>query len=354
MQSEEIMKTKSSFVALIASAILAVTFFMSLSAAAQDQAASKETSAKPASSAASAPQGAMPFDTPEAAADAIVKAAADYDVAKLMAIVGPDGKDFISGGDVVKDKTAGLDFAKLAGEKMTVSVDQSNPNKATIIAGNDDWPMPVPLVKRNGKWYFDAKTGRQEILYRRIGANELDAITICRGYVEAQREYSLTPQDGINQYAQKIISTPGKQDGLYWKNEDGTSGGPIGEEIANAIEKGYNYNNVKQGGFHGYYFKILKGQGPDAPIGRINYVIEGVMIGGFALVAVPAQYRVTGVKTFIVSNDGIVYEKDLGPNSLEIAKKMELYNPDKTWKATDDGWPESVEEAEGAPAPGNQ
>lgn len=346
------MKTMSSFRLLIASAILGLLSFVCLSAVAQDQSATKEAPAKPAASstAASAPQGAMPFDTPQQAADAIVKAAADYDVKQLLAIVGPDGKDFITGGDEVQDKAAGMDFAKLAAEKMSVQTDKSNPNKATLIAGNDDWPMPVPIVKRNGKWYFDAKSGRQEILYRRIGANELDAITICRGYVEAQKEYALTPHDGINQYAQKIISTPGKQDGLYWKNEDGTSGGPIGEEVAKAIEEGYNYNNVRKGGFHGYYFKILKGQGPAAPIGRINYVIEGVMIGGFALVAVPAEYRVTGVKTFIVSNDGTVYQKDLGPNSLEIAKKMELYNPDSTWQATDDGWPESVEEAAGAPS----
>jgi hypothetical protein len=348
MKSEKTMKTKSSFIVLTASAILAITSVVSISAIAQEQPSTKPAAS---SSVSGAPQGAMAFDTPQAAADALVKAATNYDVSQLMAIFGPDGKDFITGGDEVQNKTAGMDFAKLAAEKVSVSTDKSNPNRATIIAGNNDWPMPVPLIERNGKWYFDSKAGRQEILYRRIGANELDAITVCRGYVEAQREYALTPHDGINQYAQKIISTPGKQDGLYWKNEDGTSGGPIGEEVANAIEKGYNYNNVKQGGFHGYYFKILKGQGPDAPIGRINYVIEGVMIGGFALVAVPAEYRVTGVKTFIVSNDGIVYEKDLGPNSLDIAKKIELYNPDKTWKATDDGWPESVEEAAGAPAP---
>jgi hypothetical protein len=221
-----------------------------------------------------------------------------------------------------------------------------------MIVGEEEWPLPVPLVKKSGKWYFDAKTGEQEILFRRIGANELDAITVCRGYVAAQREYALEPHDGINQYAQKIISTPGKKDGLYWKNEDGTSGGPIGEEVAKAIEEGYNYNNVKKGGFHGYYFKILKGQGPTAPIGRINYVIEGVMIGGFGLVAVPAEYRVTGVKTFIVSNDGTVYQKDLGPDSLKIAKEMELYNPDKTWQPTDDAWPGSV--AETAAAPSNQ
>jgi hypothetical protein len=202
--------------------------------------------------------------------------------------------------------------------------------------------VAVPVVKVNGKWYFDAQEGRRIILYRRIGANELDAITVCRGYVSAQKEYAETVHDdsGINQYAQKIFSTPGKQDGLYWKNADGTSGGPIGDAVANALEEGYTAGKT---GFHGYYFKILKGQGPDAPNGAINYVIEGVMIGGFALVAVPVEYRVTGVKTFLVSYDGIVYQKDLGPNSLELVKNMELYNPDKTWQATFDAWPESVE-----------
>jgi hypothetical protein len=205
------------------------------------------------------------------------------------------------------------------------------------------------MVKKNGKWYFNAKAGKREILFRRIGSNELDAITVCRGYVDAQREYALTPNEGINQYAQKIISTPGKQDGLYWKNADGSSRGPIGEAVANAIEEGYSLKT--KGGFHGYYFRILKGQGPDAPMGKINYVIEDVMIGGFALVAVPAEYRVTGVKTFIVSNDGIVYQKDLGANSLEIGKQMEFYNPDKTWQKTDDEWPESVAAVTGADAP---
>ena len=291
-------------------------------------------------------QGPKAFDTPQQATDELIKAASAYDVPALMAIFGPDGKDFVAGGDQVRDKNNAIDFGKEAGAKNSVEISKSNPNQATIIVGEEEWPLPVPLVKKNGKWYFNAKAGRQEILFRRIGANELDAITVCRGYVEAQKEYALEPHDGVNQYAQKIISTPGKKDGLYWKNEDGTSGGPIGDEVAKALEEGYNYSNVKQGGFHGYYFKILKGQGPNAPIGKIDYVIEGIMIGGFALVAVPAEYRVTGVKTFIVSNDGVVYQKDLGPNSLEIAKKMELYNPDKTWQPTDDEWPASVAAAQ--------
>ena len=201
--------------------------------------------------------------------------------------------------------------------------------------------IPVPLIKRNGKWYFEAKSGRQEILFRRIGANELDAIQVCRGFVEAQKEYALQIHDdsGVNQYAQRIFSTPGKQDGLYWQNPDGTSGGPIGDAVAKALDEGYS---IGKSGFHGYYFKILKGQGPAAPLGRLDYVIEGIMIGGFALVAVPAEYRVTGVKTFLVNNDGIVYQKDLGPDSLKIVEKMDLYNPDPTWKLTNDEWPPSV------------
>ena len=316
--------------------------FVPIMLSAQSQTATP--TAKPAAPAAT--QMGKAFDSPQQAADAVIKAAADYDVDALMAIFGPDGKDFVSGGDPVQDKNKAMDFAKEAQAKNSISTNPSKPNLATIIVGDEEWPFPVPLIKKNGKWYFDAKVGRQNILFRRVGANELDAITVCRGYVSAQLEYASEVHDdsGVNQYAQKIISTPGKQDGLYWKNPDGSSGGPIGEEVAKALEEGYNYSNVKQGGFHGYYFKILKGQGPDAPNGAINYVIEGVMIGGFALVAVPAEYRVTGVNTFIVNYDGTVYQKDLGPDSLEVAKKMELYNPDKTWRPTYDSWPESVAE----------
>ncbi len=285
--------------------------------------------------------GPKAFDTPQQAAQELIKAAAAYDVPGLMAIFGPDGEDFVSSADPVRDKNNAVAFAEEAQAKNSVSVSTSNPNLATIIVGDEGWPFPVPLVKKAGKWYFNAKEGRQEILYRRIGANELDAITVCRGYVEAQREYALEIHDdsGVNQYAQKIFSSPGKQDGLYWQNADGSSGGPIGDAVAKALAEGYSTGKA---GFHGYYFKILKGQGPAAPLGKIDYVIEGIMIGGFGLVAVPAEYRVTGVKTFIVSNSGIVYQKDLGPDSLNIVKNMELYNPDKTWQPTEDQWPQNV------------
>ena len=185
-------------------------------------------------------------------------------------------------------------------------------------------------MKRGDKWSFDAKAVRQELLYRRIGANELDAIAICHGYVEAQHEYALQPHEGydVNQYAQRIISTPGKQDGLAWQDTDGTWGGPIGEKIARAIEQGYTSRSEP---YHGYFFKILKGQGASAPLGTMDFVVKGVMIGGFALVAAPAEYAVTGVRTFIVSHDGIVYEKDFGPNSLREFEKMERFDPDKSW-----------------------
>jgi hypothetical protein len=303
--------------------------------------------AKP--TATTAPTGAKAFATPQAAADALIQASADYNVPDLLTILGQDGQDIVASPDQVGDKKNAIAFAELAAKKKNVEISKTNPNRATLIVGDADWPLPIPLVRVNGKWYFNAKEGRQELLFRRIGANELDAITVCRGYVEAQKEYAATIHDdsGVNQYAQKIFSTPGKQDGLYWKNADGTSAGPIGDAVAKALEEGYS----AKGGFHGYYFKILKGQGPNAPNGAINYVIENVMIGGFALVAVPAEYRVTGVKTFIVSYEGTVYQKDLGPDSLEIVKKMELYNPDKTWQATNDGWPESVATATGPDAP---
>ena len=229
-------------------------------------------------------------------------------------------------------------------EKSNIETDPKNPKRAILTIGNDDFPVPIPIVKQKGKWIFDMKAGRQEILNRRIGTNELDAITICRGFVEAQEEYAQEKHDDakVNQYAQRIISTPGKHDGLAWKNSDGTWGGPVGEGIARALEQGYS----KQGEpFHGYYFKVLKGQGPAAPKGEMDFVMEGAMIGGFALAAAPAQYRVTGVKTFQVGPSGIVYEKDLGPDTLKAFETMDRYNPDKTWKTTNDDWPEEQEES---------
>ena len=284
---------------------------------------------KPPSTDASSTAGARSFDTPQQAADELIAAAEKFEVRDLIAIFGPGGEDIVLTGEYPQDRQRARDFAAEAHEKTTVSVDPKTGARAFLIVGRENWPFPVPMVKSAGKWSFDAKAGRRELLYRRIGYNELDAIDICHNYVEAQQEYSFRIREGfdVNQFAQRIVSTPGKQDGLAWQNADGTWGGPLGEQAAHAIEQGYATGQP----YHGYFFKILTGQGPAAPHGEIDYVIQGVMIGGFALAATPAEYRETGVKTFIISHDGVVFQKDLGPASLEEFKKMERFNPDKTW-----------------------
>src|SRR3954468_13815055 len=204
------------------------------------------------------------FDTPQLAADALVQAAETFDVAALNSILGPGGKDLTASEDPVQDKNRAVAFAAKAREKNSAVVEPKNPDFAIFYVGNEEWPLPIPIVKRNGKWYFDTKTGRDEILLRRIGANELDVIQICHGFVEAEEEYALEKHDDsiVNQYAQKVISTPGKHDGLAWQNPDGTWGGPVGEGVAKALDQGYT---DKTQPFHGYYFKLLKAQGPAAP-----------------------------------------------------------------------------------------
>jgi len=291
----------------------------------------EQTTTKKASAAAvAASASTTTFDTPQQAADALIEAADKFDVVALSHMFGPGGEGIVFSGEFAQDRKHAADFAAEAHEKKSVSVDQKGGNRAFLLVGSEDWPFPVPIVKSGNKWFFDGKAGLQELLYRRIGANELDAIQICHGYVEAQYEYAMQPRDGydVNQYAQSIISTPGKQDGLAWQNADGTWGGPIGEKIAQAIEQGYT---VRSEPYHGYFFKVLKGQGPAAPLGEMDFVVKGVMIGGFALVAAPAEYGVTGVRSFIVSHDGVVYDKDLGLKTLDEFEKMQLFNPEKSW-----------------------
>lgn len=296
--------------------------------------------------AASSPSNQKEFKTPKEAAEALVKAADTFDVAALKEILGPDAEDIISSEDQVADKNRAAAFAAKGKEKISVGSDK-DPNIAIVTVGKDNFPLPIPLVRNKAKWTFDTKVGREEILNRTIGRNELDAIGICRGFVEAQQEYALQKHDDskVNQFAQKIISTPGKHDGLAWKEADGTWGGPVGEGIARAIEQGYS---KKEEPFHGYFFKVLKGQGPDAPMGEMDFVVNGAMISGFALVAAPAQYRVTGVQTFMVGADGVVYEKDMGADTLKQFESMERYNPDKSWKVTDDdGTEDEADDDEG-------
>ncbi|PYJ11216.1 MAG: DUF2950 domain-containing protein [Verrucomicrobia bacterium] len=299
--------------------------------------------APPTEEKAADPGNRKQFDDPKKALDSLVQAAETFDVAALKEILGPDSEDIINSEDPVMDKQNAMKFAAKAKEKNAIVPFVDNPNRAAITFGTDEAALPIPLVKDKGKWSFDTNLGREEILNRRIGANELDAITICRGFVEAQHEYAQEKHEDskVNQYAQRIISTPGKKDGLAWQNADGTWGGPVGDTIAKAIEQGYS---DKTEPYHGYYFKVLKGQGPTAPMGEMDFVINGAMLGGFALVASPAEHQVTGVKSFIVGPEGVVYEKDLGPETLKEFATMERYNPDKTWKATDDDWPEEEDE----------
>ncbi len=271
------------------------------------------------------------FATAEEAAAALITAAEKFDVAAMKTILGSEGEPLVDSGDSVQDRSDANSFASESKIQMRLDYD-STKTSAVIAVGSGEWPMPIPLVLRDGKWSFDAATGTQEVLARRIGRNELDAIQVCQGYVEAQREYALTKHDGalVHQYAQRIVSTPGKQDGLAWQAADGTWKGPVGEGIARVIAEGYS---IRYQPYHGYYFKILKGQGPNAPMGQMDFVVDGAMIGGFALVAAPADYFVSGVKTFVVSHDGVVYENDLGDSTFVRFNSMERYDPDSTWMA---------------------
>jgi hypothetical protein len=274
--------------------------------------------------------GVRTFDTPQQAADALVVAAGVFDVGLLDELFGPDTRHVLLSGEDAQDRQRAADFVAMAHDELSVSVDPKTGTRAFVIVGDDDWPFPIPIVKRGGKWSFDTKAGRQELLYRRIGSNELDAIRVCRGYHEAQYEYAEKPREGfdVNQYAQRIVSSPGKQDGLAWQTADGTWDGPVGEKIASVIQQGYSTSAQP---YHGYFFKMLKGQGPAAPLGEMDYVINGAMIGGFALAAAPAEYGVTGVKTFMISQDGVVYEKDFGTATLDEFAKLERFNPDRSW-----------------------
>jgi hypothetical protein len=296
--------------------------------AADQQYGAARPPAKPAQSARTTP--VKTFASPQQAADALIDAANRFDVKLLEELFGASGRDLVLSGEP-QDLQRASDFVAQARAKQSVSIDPKNKNRAFLLVGTGDWPFPIPIVKRGTAWSFDVAAGRQELLHRRIGANELDAIEISRGYVEAQHEYALQKRagSGVNQYAQRLISTPGTQDGLAWQNPDGTWDGPVGIRVAHAIAQGYSGRGTEP--YHGYFFKILKGQGPAAPLGQMDFVVKGVMIGGFALVAAPAEYGVTGVQTFMVSHDGVVYQKDLGKATLDAFAKMERFNPDKTW-----------------------
>ena len=271
------------------------------------------------------------FASPEEAVKAFIEALKSNDVKALEAILGPGSRDLVSSGDPVADKAVRERFLSRYGEKNRLEVTDT---KANLSLGNDDWPFAVPIVKKDGLWRFDAKAGKEEILARRIGQNELSAIQFCLAYADAQREYTLKDRDGdgLLECAQKFGSDKGKKNGLFWKVKEGEEQSPLGPLAVAAHKQGYIKKGEKRQPFHGYYYRILTGQGKNAPGGAYDYMAKGNMIGGFALVAYPAKYASSGVMTFIVNHDGVVYQKDLGRNAEKTAQAMKLFDPDSTWK----------------------
>jgi hypothetical protein len=274
------------------------------------------------------------FATPEEAARALVDAARTGDVSGLKALFGSSGEDIVESGDPVQDANDREAFVQLVDKRLRV--DRVGEDKAILDLGEDDWPFPVPLIRQPGGWVFDAKLGREEILDRRIGRNELGAIKVLEAYVQAQAEYASADRDGdrVPEYAQKLASEPGRYDGLFWETAEGEPPSPLGPLVADARAEGYHRDDAaKPIPYHGYYFRILKSQGRDAPGGAYSYMINGNMLVGFGLLAFPADYGASGVMSFIVNQSGEIYEKDLGPNTEEIAGRMTEYDPGVGWES---------------------
>jgi hypothetical protein len=273
------------------------------------------------------------FKTMEEAADALVSAARTGDRKGLLTVLGRDGADIVSSGDAIADASARNGVIEAYDAKHQLV--REGTDKAVLIIGREDWPFPIPLVRKHNTWRFDAAAGREEILYRRIGRNELSAIQACLAYVDAQQEYAEQGVAGNGVYAQRIVSRPDKKDGLYWPAQSSADESPLGELAASAAAQGYRVGQ-QRAPYHGYYYKVLTRQGPNASGGALDDVVRGSMIGGFALVAYPAEYKNSGVMTFLVNHQGNVYEKDLGRNTARIAAGMTAFNPDNTWRRVTD------------------
>lgn len=269
------------------------------------------------------------FATPDEAFQALADAAKANDSKTLAALLGPAGSSVIHSGDAVRDKQSTEQFAASYAEKH--SIEKQGDTKATLVVGKDDWPLPIPAVKGSRGWTLDGAVGARELLARRIGQNELDVIEIMRAIVDAEQDYATEDRngDGLRDYAAKFISTKGKKDGLYWPTKEGEAQSPLGPLVGEATAEGYRGKGAAP--FHGYYFRLLTAQGKDAPGGARSYLAQGRLLGGFAVVAYPAIYGNSGVMTFIVNQDGTVYQKDLGEKTATIAKAMTVYNPDQSW-----------------------
>ncbi|MHB8697549.1 MAG: DUF2950 domain-containing protein [Sulfuricaulis sp.] len=276
----------------------------------------------------------MTFASPEQAVAAFVAATRSGKTPELLRILGPDGKRLVHSGDPIADKQAWDNFISAYGKGNKIIMQAAD--KAVLVIGEREWPFPIPVVKQAGAWRFDTRDGEQEILDRRIGRNELNAIQVCRAYVDAQREYASQDRnaDGLIEYAPKFMSRPHRHDGLYWPVRPGEPQSPLGPLMASAQAQGYGTKTThshQHKPYHGYFYRILTRQGKNAHGGAYNYLVKGHMIGGFALVAYPAQYGVSGIMTFLINQDGVVYQKDLGRNTARIARRMTEFNPDTDW-----------------------
>jgi hypothetical protein len=283
--------------------------------------------------------GQKTFNSPAEAGDALAAAAAKHDDQALLAIWGSSAHDLVSSGDAVEDQRSNDRFAEKYREMHRFVA--TGEGRTFLYVGSENWPTPIPLQKGATGWYFDSSFGRQEVLYRRIGSNELNVIQVCHAVVDAEQDYYGAPHDGGSghQYSAKFRSTAGKQDGLYWEVKSGEPESPLGPLVAQASAEGYEHHEHDAGQphpFQGYVYRLLTRQGVDAAGGARNYVVDGKMTDGFALVAYPVNYRVTGVMTFVVNQEGQIYQKDLGPQTQRIAAKMTVYNPDKTWTPAED------------------
>jgi hypothetical protein len=269
------------------------------------------------------------FYSPEEAVKSLVTAVRAHDLKEMLAILGPGNKELISSGDDAADKTGREKFLRAYDQKNTLQ--QDSPDKMTLCIGPDNWPMPIPIVKKGSAWVFDIQKGKQEILNRRIGRNELHVIDVLHTYIDAQHEYATKDCGGSGkvEFAQRLISTEGKHDGLYWETKEGEKESPLGPLVALAAKEGYFNPNLQP--FHGYYFRILKAQGKHADGGAYNYMVKGKMILGFAIVAYPAEYGNSGIMTFIVNQEGTIYQKKLGKNTTRRAGAIKIFDPDKTW-----------------------
>jgi len=273
------------------------------------------------------------FATPQEAAEALVKAARDQNVQELLSVVGPSSRAWLLSGDEVADAN---DWARfVAAYSEANKLEMNGEARAVLDVGKDDWPFPAPIVKHGERWAFDAAAGREEILNRRVGRNELDVIQTLLAIVDAEREYAASDPDGngLPDYAKRINSTHGRKDGLYWPTKENEPESPLGPLVAAASREGYGKEGVpKPAPYHGYYYRLLTSQGKDAQGGAYDYIVDGNLLGGFGVVAWPATYGVSGVMTFIVNHDGVVYQKDLGTATAATASRMTRFDPDATWK----------------------